>query len=237
MERIVIADCRSDDKTIYSLEKIGLTVIPTKLLANLYDGIASHADMQIHYLGNNRFICAPEAYLHYKKWLPVEFDIIKGSAALDSTYPQDIAYNTASFGNFVICNTGSTAIEILSEYQSMSQTILNVNQGYSKCNICIVNNNSIITSDEGIARTALKENINILKINAGHIKLRNMNYGFIGGATGLIEKNILAVNGSINTHPDGDVIKEFCKKQDVELYELKEGILEDIGSIISNLQV
>lgn len=237
MERIAIVDCRADDTTVYNLEKTGLTVIPTKLLKNLYDGIASHADIQIHYLGNNRFVCAPETYSHYRNWLPDGFKLIKGSAKLKSTYPQDIAYNTASFGKFVICNTASTAIEILSEYKSMSRIILNVKQGYSKCSICIVNKNSIITSDDNIVKTAIKENINILKINAGHIKLRSMDYGFIGGATGLIENNILAVNGNINTHPDGDRIKEFCRNQNVELYELKDGMLEDIGSIVSNLHI
>ena len=234
---IAIVDCRADDRTIYNLESVGLQVIPTIKIDSLYDAIATHADIQIHYLGNNRFVCAPEAFEHYKKLLPDEFELIIGSKTLSGKYPDDIAYNAAALKKYVICNSAYTAIEILSEYKSMSKEILNVRQGYSKCNICVVNGNAIITSDRGIAKEVSAHGIDVLEIEPGHIKLRNLNYGFIGGATGLIRENILAVNGDINTHPDSNRIKQFCKKNGVELFSLKDGILEDIGTIISNFNI
>ena len=101
--------------------------------------------------------------------------------------------------------------------------------------ICTLNGNAIITSDKGIAKVASENGIDVLEINEGFIKLRNLSYGFIGGATGLVEENLLAVNGDIETHPDADRIKQFCKKHGTELYMLKSGILEDIGTIIVNL--
>ena len=67
MDRIIIVDCRA---VIKELQKTCSTVIPTVKLGCLYDTVASHADMQIHYLGDNRFVCAPETYSHYKKLLP-----------------------------------------------------------------------------------------------------------------------------------------------------------------------
>ncbi len=235
MDKIIIADCRADDETIKALEKTGAAAIPTVKLDCLYDAVASHADMQIHYLGDNRFICAPEAYEHYKKLLPSGFTLIKGSADLTSKYPYDIAYNAAALNDYLICNSRYTATEILSEYKSMSKKILNVNQGYSKCNICVLKGNAIITSDNGIFKASSENGIDVLKIRKGFIKLKNLSYGFIGGAAGLTADNILAVNGDINTHPDADIIKEFCKKHGTKLICLKKGILEDIGSIIVNL--
>lgn len=234
MEHIAIVDSRSDNKTVYSLENAGLRIIPTIKIDSLYDDIATHADIQIHYLGNNRFICAPEASEYYKKLLPYECEIIKGSKHLSAKYPDDIAYNAAALKKYIICNVAYTAAEILSEYKSTSKEILNVRQGYSKCSICIVNDSAIITSDSGIARETAANGIDTLKIEHGYIKLRNLGYGFIGGATGLIKKNILAVNGDINTHPNAEQIKQFCNKNSVELLKLKDGILEDIGTIISN---
>lgn len=234
---VAIVDKRADEKTIYSLEKAGLYVIPTTVINGLYDSVATHADMQIHYLGSNKFICAPETFLHYKKLLPDEFTLLTGSVQVGSEYPHDIAYNAAALKDFVICNAAYTAIEILSEYKCMNKNILNVKQGYSKCNTAIVTGNSIITSDIGIYKKSVENEINVLKITSGNIKLRGMEYGFIGGATGLIAENVLGVNGNIHTHIDSDEIKTFCSKRNVEIVPLKDGILEDIGTIITNIHL
>ncbi len=234
MDKIIIVDCRANDETIKELEKTGNAVIPTVKLDCLYDAVASHADMQIHYLGDNRFVCAPEAYDHYKKLLPHGFTLIKGSAKLNSKYPDDIAYNAAALKDCVICKSRCTAIEILETYGSKGADILNAAQGYAKCSTCIVSGHAIITSDKSIARAAEKHSIDVLKIREGYIKLQGMNYGFIGGASGLIDRNVLAFNGELSTHPDGDNIRSFCKNHGVEIVELKKGILTDIGSIITN---
>ncbi len=234
MDKIIIVDCSADNETINELEKTGAAVIPTVKLDCLYDAVASHADMQIHYLGGDRFICAPEAYEHYKKLLPSGVELIKGSARLNSKYPDDIAYNAAALKDCVICKSRCTAIEILETYGSKGADILNAAQGYAKCSTCVVNGHAIITADSSIASAAEKHGIDILKIREGHIELRGMNYGFIGGASGLIERNVLAFNGELSTHPDGDKIRSFCKNRGVEIVELKKGILTDIGSIITN---
>lgn len=232
----VIVDCRACDKTVYSLENMGFEVIPTVKIDNLYNAVATHADMQIHYMGKNGFVCASEAYDHYKSHI-MSVPLIKGSKPIGSKYPDDVLYNAASFGDYVICNAACTAIEILETYKSMGKRILNVRQGYSKCSVCIADRNSIITSDKGIARIAEKNKIDVLLIDVGHIELTGMDYGFIGGATGLIKENVLAVNGDINTHPDSDRIKQFLKDRAVEIVCLKRGIMTDIGSILSKIDI
>ena len=55
MKKIAVIDCRADDKTVYTLEKLNIKVIPTLKIDNLYDSVATHADIQIHYIGNNCF--------------------------------------------------------------------------------------------------------------------------------------------------------------------------------------
>lgn len=235
MEKIVIIDCRADDETVKSLSELNLTIIPTTKLDCVYDAIASHADIQIHYLGKDTFVCAPEVYDYYNNALPQGFTLIKGSKVLSATYPNDIAYNAAAVGNNLICNSRSTAIEILRVYSCKGRSILSVNQGYAKCSTCVVGANAIITADTGIAEIAKSNGIDVLEITQGHIELKGMDYGFIGGATGLIEKNVLAFNGEVSTHLDGEIIKNFCKKHNVEIKELKNGSMTDIGSIIANI--
>lgn len=234
MEKIVIIDCRADEETIRSLSRLNLTIIPTIKLSCVYDAIASHADIQIHYLGSDAFVCAPEAYSYYKTALPERFKLIKGSKPLSAKYPNDIAYNAAAVGNSLICNSRSTAIEILQMYTCKGRNILNVNQGYAKCSTCVVTDDAIITADTGIAEIAKSNGIDVLKISQGHIELKGMDYGFIGGASGLIERNVLAFNGEVSAHPDGEIIKNFCKEHNVKIKELKNGSMTDIGTIITN---
>lgn len=237
MLKTAIIDCRADDRTVYALENIGFTVIPTMKLDFLYDAVSSHADIQIHFLGANRFVCAPETFEHYKKHFPHELELIKGSSRLGPQYPEDIAYNAAVMGDSVICAQKYTDSVILSEYRRAIKKIINVRQGYAKCSTCVAGKNAIITSDSGIAAAAEQNGIDVLRISAGNIRLRGMDYGFIGGASGLVSKNTLAVNGDISTHPDADKIKAFCKKHGAEILCLKDGILEDIGTVITNINI
>lgn len=230
MEKIAIVDCRAGNKTVYALEKLGLTVIPTVKINTLYDSVASHADIQIHYLGNNRFVCAPEAFLHYKKLLPHSFTLIKGSISLKSEYPFDIAYNAAAVDGTAVCRSAYTAPEILSSYKEA----VDVKQGYAKCSMSIVGKNAVVTADLPIAKELGERGVDVLIINGGHIRLRGMNYGFIGGATGLLSKNLLAVNGDLRLHPDYEPINNFCGAHGTEIICLKDGIAEDIGTIIVN---
>ena len=96
MKKIAIIDCRADDKTVYTLEKLNIKVIPTLKIDNLYDSVATHADIQIHYIGNNCFISAPETYEHYKKYMPKKCTLIKGQNNIDSKYPYDVWYNATA---------------------------------------------------------------------------------------------------------------------------------------------
>lgn len=223
----VIADYRISDASVNMLNSIGINVIPSCAVLSLYNAVKGHPDMLIHHFGGNKFLTAPEAYSYFCSVLP-EAEIIKGSKALSDKYPEDIAYNAAVMGDTLICSAEHTAPEITSSYSK----ILSVKQGYSKCSVCIVSDNAIITSDKGIYKTAAANGIDVLCINEGYIYLKGMSHGFIGGATGLISDNILAVNGNIKTHPDCDAICSFCKQYGVEILPLNDGDITDIGSII-----
>ena len=222
----VIIDCRTDEETIKSFKKLGIEMILSYRSENLHPAVCSHPDMTIIHLGGNKFVCAPDAYEYYKSVLP-DAEIIKGMVGLKPEYPYDVPYNITLLGNFVFMNTATEQAKVFK-----GEKIINVRQGYTKCSICIVNENAIITADAGIYKAAVENGIDALLISPGHIELPGMNYGFIGGATGLIAQNILTVNGEINTHPDGDKIAEFCESHGVKIIPLKRGAIRDIGSVL-----
>ena len=95
-----------------------------------------------------------------------------------------------------------------------------------------MDNNSIITSDEGIYKEVIKHGIDCLLIQKGHIDLFELNYGFIGGCSGLISKNKIAFLGDITKHPDYIKIKEFLTNKNKEIVCLSKENLLDLGSII-----
>ncbi len=227
----VIIDYRAQNETIEELERMGFKVIPTLKVPALYDAINGHADIQV-FKTKSGLIVAPEVFEYYKNTLS-DVNIIKGSNKLQNVYPYDISYNCANLGNYLICKRLHTTIEILEYGLRYKKEILNVNQGYSKCSVCIINENAIITADKSIAKVCKEHKIDVLEIDEGYIELNGMNYGFIGGATGLIDKSTLAVNGEIKTHPNSDSIISFAKNHGVDIIELKKGNLYDVGSIFT----
>ena len=222
----VVIDCRADRETIESLKTLGIEPILSYCSENLNPAICSHPDMTIVHLGENRFICAPDAYDYYASVLP-EAEVIKGEVDINPEYPHDVAYNITLLGDFAFMNTATEQIKVINNGK-----IINIRQGYTKCSICVVSEHAIITADTGIARAAQDNNIDVLQISPGNIELPGMNYGFIGGAAGLIAPDTLAVNGDITTHPDCNAIMRFCSERCVKIISLKSGKIRDIGSIL-----
>jgi len=157
------------------------------------------------------------------------------SAPKSCEYPFDVGLNAAMFGDYLICNVKYTNEKIIEYAKQKNKQIIDVNQGYTKCSVCIVDDNSIITSDESIYKKAKQNNINVLLIDKGHINLDGYNYGFIGGCSGLInqkDKNKLAFTGDITLHPNYTDIKNFCDDRGVEIISLSTKKLYDYGSLL-----
>lgn len=152
---------------------------------------------------------------------------------IGSKYPGNIIYNAACTGKFFIHNTKHTDPELLDQIPETVE-IISVQQGYTKCNTLIVNENSIITSDAGIHKSCY-DKLDLLLIEKGHIKLQGFDYGFIGGASGRIGDTII-FNGDVSQHPDYEKIAAFIEDRDLKIKYFTEYPLEDIGSIIENLE-
>ena len=225
----IIIDYRASDETIKELKNLGCHIIKTQPILSLYDEVRGHSDMQLHAAGDD-IICAPEAYKYYKSAICGK-KVVCGKSKLKPKYPYDIAYNTCRMGDYVICRENFTDSEILDRYRRMNLKILNTKQGYAKCSICVADKESAITADEGIYNLLIKCGMNVLKISSKGVDLYGMQ-GFIGGASGLINENLLAFNGDLKTHPDYENIKSFCRNLGVDTISLCSGPLKDIGSII-----
>ena len=175
----------------------------------VYPQIASHADIYMCRLGDEVFHAEPHE--------------------IGYSYPDDIAFNAACTGRYFIHNTAYTAKRLLDAAVSKGMHIIDVKQGYTKCNTAIIDETSVITSDKGIFRAA-SPHLDALLIRPGHIILRGFDYGFIGGTCGRIGDEII-FNGDISAHPDYDTIQTFIESRGLNI-KYFDYPLEDIGSII-----
>ncbi len=199
----------------------------------LYPAISCHPDIQCHPLGGNRIVIAPNASQSLKNQLiQHKFEIIVGNTRLESNYPNNIAYNVARIGRFAFHNMKYTDPILKEELEAQGVELIHVNQGYAKCSVAIVDEDSMITSDKGIANAAKEIGFNVLLINPGFIELPGLNYGFIGGATGLLSQDKLGFAGNWKTHKDSRKIENFLRQRNKIPVALDMDPLIDVGSII-----
>ena len=232
--KAVLIDGRTDSKIISSLVNLGIEVIKTARHLNLYDAVSYHPDVVIHHLGEEFIVYAPgTSHTMLDELRKLGFSLIEGQTPLNEKYPFNIAYNVARVGDLAFHNTKYTDPLLKKELEKRNIEIIHVKQGYSKCSVSIVNNNSIITSDTGIAKAAESRGVEVLLIDPSkNILLPGLDYGFIGGSAGLIDKDKWAVTGDISSLNSSNEIVNFLSCRKIKIVSLSEGSVIDIGSII-----
>ena len=217
-------------ESIKKLNELGIKTLRINPYNVLPEPVISHADLQILHLGNNDIFCQNEHLCIGEFKSKFNLKNIKESAG--NRYPDDVKLNCAIIGNKIICNKRTISRDILEYAESNGLTVINVNQGYSRCSICVVNENAIITDDESIFAAAGNFFNDTLFISKGSIGLKGYGYGFIGGCSGKIDKNKIAFNGAIESHKDYKKILDFLSRNSVECIELNNKPLYDIGGIL-----
>ncbi|MGN0657968.1 MAG: DUF6873 family GME fold protein [Emergencia sp.] len=151
---------------------------------------------------------------------------------LSMDYPGDCAFNAACTGKYFIHNLSATSGRLLQAAEEAGMILINVRQGYTKCSTVIVDENSIITYDEGIARACSPyPDLQVLLISPGFIRLDGYDTGFIGGCSGRIGDEII-FNGDLFAHPDFSRIRRFIESRGLTCRWFADYRLTDIGSIL-----
>lgn len=213
-----------------TFDELSIKVVNVIKNALLDTPVSRHADILVNYIGNDTFFIDKNQtelcnFIKNNDGKTVIIEKIK------SPYPDDCLLNFADIGDYIICNKSILTKEIIDLLPN--KTIINVKQGYSKCSVCIVKHNTIITDDISVYNAISQyDNIKSLLVEKGSITIDKYDYGFIGGCCGLIDKDILLFNGDLSTHTDFDKIKNFLYDNNVNYIDIKGKPLKDIGSII-----
>ncbi|MBU3160517.1 hypothetical protein KPL37_12250 [Clostridium frigoris] len=225
----VIVDFRihKDEKKYLISKGYNLFICPPSNL--LYDAVCGHPDMLLHIFDNNIVVHKDMNSDFIKSLVLQNYKVYKSKSSLEMKYPYNICLNSLSIRNLFVHYINFTDENLL--LIAKDKKLINVKQGYTKCSTCIVNDHAIITSDITIAKALSLEKIDVLLIPPGDILLPGLNYGFIGGATGLIEENVLAFYGHLDHYLYGKEVLAFLNKHKVEPVFLRNGKLVDRGSI------
>ena len=231
---LALTDNRIMPSSLLALKEEGFKTILLPPASYLQPAVASHTDMLI-FIGFGRIFCHRRFFGRNKELL--EHIASLAGAKLEVSdeptgekYPLDVLFNACLIGNKLICNEKTVSRHILSAAKENHCETVSVSQGYTKCSVCVVSDNAIVTADKGIAKACLGRDIDVLEISEGHISLPPYDFGFIGGASGIYGDKVYFC-GSLDNHPDGEKIKDFCKKHKKIAISLGNGELQDVGSL------
>ncbi|PKK89600.1 MAG: hypothetical protein CVV64_13620 [Candidatus Wallbacteria bacterium HGW-Wallbacteria-1] len=230
------------------LESLGFTLLKFMGTPGPDERICCHPDLHIASLGSDLKVVSPALDRILDSFLPFDrsktaHNLITGCCSPRSPYPNDCHYNVIRIKNRIISGSDPDP-QIIAAAKSRGLTIVTAKQGYVRCSALPLGE-GIITADPSLIKLAQKEGIPHLEVPQGLASLRGFDYGFIGGAFGLLEDQCRALAcGSRNSIPSkwADALESFARQMGWNILWFPEhpanGFspepylgLEDIGSV------
>lgn len=228
--KAIISGGASED-ILNSLIKYGIDPVKTLKHPMLPSPLSRHVDMQLVTVCEGVFVYAPDTAGDTISTLEnLGYELIRGTSHLDNYYPRDVAYNCAIVGKNCFLNPKHTDSTVLAMLDKCDIRIHPVKQGYAKCSTCILTKEAIITADTQIHGKAIEAGLDSLLIPPQKdIVLKGYDYGFIGGASGLLSDNELAFFGDFETLMEAGSMLKFLSKHGIKPISLTYEKVVDLG--------
>ena len=217
------------DKLEPKLCAIGAPILWLPNNPNVDQRLSGHADLSVAF-ADGTIIAEKGIYTYLVNILTSREYKILSASEQESEYPHDAGLCVCTVGNTTIYNP-KTVDQVLRQH--LSGRLISVTQGYTRCSICVVSEKAIITSDTTIYCKAKKAGIDALQIRPGYIALDGFDYGFIGGATFLLDASTMAFTGQLSEHPDKERILRFLREHGVSVVFLTDEPIFDIGGAVT----
>lgn len=216
-----------------SLGRLGIETVVTAPDNRLPPPVQWHPDMQACVIGSGITVLNGSALLSSLE----RYGISAGEtfSMPEPAYPKDVLCNFLSWGRWALGNSKTVDKTIVQAADSCGAAWINVRQGYAACATALVNEQSAVTADIGIAEKLEQHGMRVLRISSGGIALPGYQYGFIGGCCGKLAPDLMAFSGRLDSHPDGGLIRRFLSERGVRVIEVLNGRLLDVGGMIALL--
>ncbi len=206
----------------HNLEPIWLKSNP-----HVDERLSGHADLSAVHIGKSIIL---SEYLNSCEQIHKLINIKYVPDPMQAVYPYDAALNFCIVADKLFYNPKSANAKLVKKCGC--KHLIAVKQGYTKCSICVVDENSIITSDKRIAEKAEIFGMNALYLPEQFVKLDGFDHGFIGGASFKIRKSELAFTGAIEDTNIKYKIESFLSERGIKPIYLTDKPIFDIGSAI-----
>ncbi len=224
--------CGTDDDLILSyFYENGIDVLKNEPNTDIDSSVSKHADMAALNIGEGIIILDKKQIMLRRKLAELGFTVLETAENIKGQYPEDVKLNFSLIGDYAVGNFNYADSVLLQNISA--KKLINVKQGYCKCSVLVVDENSVITDDVSICRKMEAGGFDTLLIEKGDIYLEGHEYGFIGGASGKISKNTVVFFGDISIHTDFEKIKKFLREHGCSYACTDNGKLRDIGGFVS----
>ncbi len=224
---LIIGDARLPAKAIENLSAFG-TFVPFATRDITYEAVSGHPDL-FFCQQEQQVIVAPNTPKQYLTTLQNHnISFIQGRLYVGKKYPQTSRYNAVVTDNILVHNTIYTDTSLKEIFSK--KEFIPVNQGYTRCNLLVLNNSLFITSDNGIYNQLQKRHLDVHYFSPEGILLPGFEHGFLGGCLGIFENRIF-VTGSLSRFPEGKKLSILLESRHYEIVELYDGPLFDGGGL------
>ena len=211
---------------------ISVTALPNNPAVSPH--LRSHADLMAFNCGNGKLVLSKGVISP----MLVNYLTNRGLAVIEArreqkpSYPHDVGLCAALVGKYFLHNLRHTDEAIL---ENLGGEIIpvQINQGYARCSICAVDDNSIMTFDRGVGRAARQAGIDVLLLNEFEIRLNGFRNGFLGGSAFKLPNKSLAFTGQITNSLARAEIEVFLSERGIVPEYLSERPIFDIGGAVT----
>jgi|APHig6443718053_1056840.scaffolds.fasta_scaffold22114_2 hypothetical protein len=196
-----------------------------------YSAISAHPDIYLCQ-GEEKLIVSPDLPEPHIRRLreAVKADVVIGDSKIGSHYPLTAKYNAVISGNYLICNSRIIDSSVIS--LNKNRQLIDIKQGYTRCNLLPLSNERFITGDRGIQRRLEEKNFKVFFIeDQTKIRLDGFTHGFIGGTAGTMGQHIF-FTGSLKQLIGGEQMIHELKEDKYEIHALSDDQPIDVGSIL-----
>ena len=221
-----------------ALQTFGIEVIklPINTAVSLY--LRSHADLMAVHIGGEKLVLARELGKNNIVNILTSrgLHVIFSKTSLGEAYPADIGL-CAAFASTRVFHNLNYIDSAVTENIDSGILFTHINQGYAKCSICVVDENSIITSDYGVRVAAAGFGLDVLFIENLEIELPGYDNGFIGGASFKIARDKMAFTGHFKSEAIRERLETFLSERGISAVYLTTLPIFDIGGAIPLFEV
>ena len=227
---IAIVDRAYYDLLSDKLNKFNINSFPSFESRILKGAVKSHPDMSLFKYDDETLIASQESFDYYNEiFKGTKIKVINAGEDPLEKYPGDVKFNALRAGEHLICKKDVCAESIIKRFDV--NKIINSSQGYVKCSIIDVGSEYFASDDKYLYEIIKSFGKKCILLDKGFVKIKDYDYGFIGGASGYARDKIF-LTGKIINEANRIRLEEFAREINKELIYLTEYDIFDIGTLM-----